>query len=100
MYESIWICEMTCNEIDLQQSEHMDFVVEVSDQALEAACDVLIQGSTLAFGSYCSPVVLISSRIALDDRIRRPRTGGGRCECQSDFRQERLSASNQIRSCQ
>jgi len=53
MYESIWICEMTRNEIDLQQSEHMDFVVEVSDQALEAACDVLIQGSTLAFGSYC-----------------------------------------------
>ena len=45
---------MTRDEIDLQQSDDMDLLVEVSDQALEAACDGLMQGSpTLAFGSYC-----------------------------------------------
>jgi hypothetical protein len=45
---------MTRYEIDLQQNDDMDLLVEVSDQALEAACDGLMQGSaTLAFGSYC-----------------------------------------------
>jgi hypothetical protein len=45
---------MTRDEIDLQQSDDMDLLVEVSDQALEAACGGLMQGSpTLAFGSYC-----------------------------------------------
>ena len=45
---------MMRDEIDLQQSDNMDLAVEVSDQALEAACGGLMQGSqTLAFGSYC-----------------------------------------------
>jgi hypothetical protein len=54
MCEPTWICEMTHDEIDLQQSEDMDLMVEVSDEALEATCGKLMQGSpTLAFGSYC-----------------------------------------------
>ena len=45
---------MTRDETDLQQSDVMDFPVEVFDEALEAACGGLMQGSpTLAFGSYC-----------------------------------------------
>jgi hypothetical protein len=45
---------MTHDEIDLQQSDDMDLLFEISDQALEAACGGLMQGpSTLAFGSYC-----------------------------------------------
>jgi hypothetical protein len=45
---------MTRDEIDLQQSDEMALLVEVSDQALEASCGALMQGSpTLAFGSYC-----------------------------------------------
>jgi hypothetical protein len=45
---------MTRDEIDLQQSDDMDLLIEVSDQALEAVCGGLMQGSpTLAFGSYC-----------------------------------------------
>jgi hypothetical protein len=45
---------MTRDEIDVQQSDVMDLPVEVSDEALEAACGGLMQGSaTLAFGSYC-----------------------------------------------
>jgi hypothetical protein len=46
----------------------MDLLVEVSDQALEAACDGLMQGSpTLAFGSTASPVALI----CIEDSARR-----------------------------
>jgi hypothetical protein len=49
-----WTRKMTRDEIDLQQSDDMDLLVEVSDQALEAACGGLMQGlPTLAFGSYC-----------------------------------------------
>jgi hypothetical protein len=45
---------MTRDEIDLQQSDDMDLLVEVPDQALEAPCGGLMQGSpTLALGSYC-----------------------------------------------
>jgi len=45
---------MTRDETDLQQSDVMDLPVEVSNEALEAACSGLMQGSpTLAFGSYC-----------------------------------------------
>ena len=45
---------MTRDETDLQESDVMDLPVEVSDEALEAACGGLIQGSpTLAFESYC-----------------------------------------------
>src|SRR6516225_1350566 len=48
------ICEMTCDETDLQQGDDMDVLV-VSDEALEeAACGGLMRGSpTLAYGSYC-----------------------------------------------
>ena len=50
---------MTRDEIDRRQSDDMVLLVEVSDQALEAACGGLMQGSqTLAFGSYwftCRP---------------------------------------------
>jgi hypothetical protein len=45
---------MTRDEIDLRQSDEIDLLVEVSDQALEAAYGGLMQGSqTLASGSYC-----------------------------------------------
>jgi hypothetical protein len=48
------LVKMTRDEIDLQQRDEMDLLVEVFDQALEAACGGLMQGSpTLAFGSYC-----------------------------------------------
>ena len=36
---------MTRDEIDLQQSDDMDLVVEVSDQGLDTACGGLMQGS-------------------------------------------------------
>ena len=36
---------MTRDETDLQQSDVMDLPVEVSDEALEAACGGLMQGS-------------------------------------------------------
>jgi hypothetical protein len=45
MREPTWICEMTREEIDLQQSEDMDLMFEVSDEALEATCSGLMQGS-------------------------------------------------------
>jgi hypothetical protein len=45
---------MTRDEIDLQQNDEMILLVEVADEALEAASGGLMQGpSTLAFGSYC-----------------------------------------------
>jgi hypothetical protein len=45
---------MTCDETELQLADDMDLLVQVSDQALEAACDALMRGfSTLAYGSYC-----------------------------------------------
>jgi len=45
---------MTRDEIDLQQSDDVNLLIEVSDQALEAAFDGLMQRSpTVAFGSYC-----------------------------------------------
>ena len=52
--ETIWICEMTCDETDPQQGDDMDLLVQVSDEALEAAGGGLMQGlPTLAYGSYC-----------------------------------------------
>jgi hypothetical protein len=51
---TIWICEMTNDETDPQQSDDMDLLVEVFDEALEAACGELARGfPTLAYGSYC-----------------------------------------------
>jgi hypothetical protein len=45
---------MTRDKTDLQQSDDMDLLVEVFDEASEVACGGLMQGSpTLAFGSYC-----------------------------------------------
>ena len=39
-----------------------------------------------------------ASRIALDERVKQPRTDGGGCERQTDFHQGRISAPNQVRS--
>ena len=45
---------MTCDETDPQQGDDMDLLVQVSDEALEAAGGGLMQGlPTLAYGSYC-----------------------------------------------
>ena len=52
MREPTWICEMTRDEIDLQQSEDVDLMVEVSDEALEAACGGLGGSPTPAYESY------------------------------------------------
>jgi hypothetical protein len=50
---------MTRNKTDLQQSDDMDLLVEVSDDALEAAYGGLMQGfPTLAFDLTASPVAL------------------------------------------
>jgi hypothetical protein len=42
---STWISEMTRDAMDLQPTDDKDLLVEVSDQALEAACGGLMQGS-------------------------------------------------------
>jgi hypothetical protein len=49
---STWICEMTGEEINLRQSEKMALLLEVSDEALEAACGGLGGSPTLAYASY------------------------------------------------
>jgi hypothetical protein len=47
-------CEMVRDEINLGQYENAVLLLEVSDEALEAACFVLLWRSpTLVFGSYC-----------------------------------------------
>ena len=45
---------MSCDEANLQQDDDMDLLVQVSDEALEAACGGLMQGfPTVAYASYC-----------------------------------------------
>jgi hypothetical protein len=44
---------MTRDEIDLQQGDDMDLLVEVSDEALEATCGVLMQGSPTEHAALC-----------------------------------------------
>jgi hypothetical protein len=45
---------MTRDKIDLQQSDDVNLLMELSDEALEVACGGLMHVSpTLAYGSYC-----------------------------------------------
>jgi hypothetical protein len=45
---------MTRDKIDLQQSDDMTLLMELSDEALEVGCGELMHRSpTLAYGSYC-----------------------------------------------
>jgi hypothetical protein len=49
-----WISEMTPDQIDLQQTDDRDLLVNVSDEALEAARGGVIQGSpTEHTAPYC-----------------------------------------------
>ena len=59
-------------KIDLQQSDDKDLLVEISDQALEAACGGLMQDRNSCFWIlllHLSPS--FASTIALDERIKR-----------------------------
>jgi hypothetical protein len=85
---------MICDETDPEQDD-VDLLVQVSDEALEAACGGLMRGlPTLAYGLllHLSPTSALS-----DALITRLRTDGAGYESQSDFREKRISASNQVR---
>src|SRR5260370_20012872 len=92
---------MTCAEIDLQQSDDMDLLMELSDEALEVACGELMHGSpTLAYGSYC---FTCRSSLCVEDSSRHAdlsdnEPDGSGDEYQSDFRHRRISPGNSVRS--